>query len=101
MLLHVGALRAWEGRPPVGIKLLIEGHEESGSGGLLDYAVANPEAFRADALVIADSGSLSPGLPTLTTALRGVANVIVEVRTLQSGQHSGLYGGAAPMRCSR
>lgn len=96
VLLHVGALRAWEGRPPVGIKLLIEGHEESGSGGLLDYAVANPEAFRADALVIADSGSLSPGLPTLTTALRGVANVIVEVRTLQSGQHSGLYGGAAP-----
>ncbi len=96
VLLHVGALRAWEGRPPVGVKLLIEGHEESGSGGLLDYAATRPEAFRADALVIADSGSLAPGIPTLTTALRGVANVIVEVRTLQSGQHSGLYGGAAP-----
>lgn len=96
VLMHVGALRAWEGRPPVGVKILIEGHEESGSGALLDYPASDPELFRADALVIADSGSLEPGLPTLTTALRGVANLTVELRTLASGQHSGLYGGAAP-----
>src|SRR4051812_21756901 len=41
-------------------------------------------------------GSMSPGIPTLTTALRGMGNVIVEVRTLESGKHSGQYGGAAP-----
>lgn len=41
-------------------------------------------------------GSLAPGTPTLTTALRGMANVTLEVRTLESGKHSGQYGGAAP-----
>lgn len=41
-------------------------------------------------------GSFSPGSPTLTIALRGMANVFVEVRTLGSGKHSGQYGGAAP-----
>src|SRR5262249_11791170 len=96
ILMHVGALRAWHGRPPVGIKLLIEGYEEIGSGALPRYPAENPDMFRADALVIADMGSVSPGLPTLTTALRGTANVFVEVRTLESGKHSGQYGGAAP-----
>ena len=93
---HVGALRAWGGRPPVGIRLCIEGHEEIGSGGLPAYAAGHPEAFRADTLVIADMGSIRPGVPTLTTALRGMANVTLEVRTLESGKHSGQYGGAAP-----
>ena len=96
ILMHVGALRAWEGRPPVGIKLLIEGQEEVGSGALLGYPQTDPDRFRADALVIGDAGSLSPGTPTLTTALRGMGNVTLDVRTLESGQHSGQYGGAAP-----
>jgi acetylornithine deacetylase/succinyl-diaminopimelate desuccinylase-like protein len=47
-------------------------------------------------MVIADMGSIAPGVPTLTTALRGMAEVYVEVRTLASGKHSGIYGGAAP-----
>lgn len=96
VLAHVGALRAWEGRPPVGIKLLIEGHEESGSGALLGFPAERPELFAADALVIGDSGSIEPGVPTLTTALRGVANLTLEARTMGSGGHSGLFGGAAP-----
>jgi acetylornithine deacetylase/succinyl-diaminopimelate desuccinylase-like protein len=92
----VGALRAWDGRPPVGIKLLIEGYEEIGSGALPSYPATDPELFRADALVIADMGSIEPGTPTLTTALRGIADVTLEVRTLESGKHSGQFGGAAP-----
>jgi len=96
ILAHVGALRAWEGRPPVGIRICIEGYEEIGSGALTAYPATDPERFRADALVIGDMGSISPGTPTLTTALRGMANVTVEVRTLESGKHSGQYGGAAP-----
>jgi acetylornithine deacetylase/succinyl-diaminopimelate desuccinylase-like protein len=96
ILAHVGALRAWGGRPPVGIKLCIEGYEEIGSGALTSYPVTHPERFGADALIIGDMGSISPGVPTLTTALRGMGNVIVEVRTLESGKHSGQYGGAAP-----
>jgi acetylornithine deacetylase/succinyl-diaminopimelate desuccinylase-like protein len=96
IVMHVGALRAWDGRPPVGVRVCIEGYEEIGSGGLLSYPASDPELFRADALVIGDMGSMAPGTPTLTTALRGMANVMLEARTLRSGQHSGQYGGAAP-----
>jgi cysteinylglycine-S-conjugate dipeptidase len=96
VLAHVGALRAWDGRPPVGVKVCIEGYEEIGSGALTAYPPTDPERFQADALVIGDMGSMRPGVPTLTTALRGMANVTVEVRTLESGKHSGQYGGAAP-----
>ncbi len=96
VMTHIGALRAWNGRPPVGIKLCIEGYEEIGSGALPSYPPTDPDLFRADALVIADMGNISPGIPTLTTALRGMANVTLQVRTLRSGKHSGQYGGAAP-----
>jgi acetylornithine deacetylase/succinyl-diaminopimelate desuccinylase-like protein len=96
IMMHVGALRAWGGRPPVGVRLCIEGYEEIGSGALLGFPADDPELFRADALVIGDMGSIAPGTPTLTTALRGMANVVVETRTLASGKHSGQYGGAAP-----
>lgn len=96
IVMHLGALRAWDGRPPVGIKLCIEGYEEIGSGALLTYPERDPERFRADAFVIGDMGSLEPGVPTLTVALRGLAEVILEARTLGSGKHSGQYGGAAP-----
>ncbi len=96
ILMHVGALRAWKGRPPVGVKICIEGYEEIGGGGLTTYPSTDPDLFRADALVIGDMGSITPGTPTLTTALRGMGNVTLEVRTLGSGKHSGQYGGAAP-----
>ena len=96
ILMHVGALRAWGGRPPVGIRLCIEGYEEIGSGALLEHAAADLDHFAADALIVGDMGSITPGTPTLVTALRGMANVTVEVRTLDSGKHSGQYGGAAP-----
>ncbi|HEX5619571.1 MAG TPA: peptidase dimerization domain-containing protein, partial [Solirubrobacteraceae bacterium] len=76
--------------------ICIEGYEEIGSGALTSYPPTDPDLFRADALVIGDMGSMSPGVPTLTTALRGMANVTVALRTLDSGKHSGQYGGAAP-----
>jgi acetylornithine deacetylase/succinyl-diaminopimelate desuccinylase-like protein len=95
VIAHVGALRAWDGRPPVGIKLVIEGQEEVGSA-LNGYPQSHPELFRADAMVIADMGSVRPGSPTLTIALRGTAMATIEVRTLTGPKHSGQYGGAAP-----
>jgi acetylornithine deacetylase/succinyl-diaminopimelate desuccinylase-like protein len=92
----VGALRAWGGKPPVGIRLVIEGLEEVGGGAFTPYPIEHPEQFDADVMLIADMGSVRPGVPTLTVSLRGMANVIVEVRTLASAKHSGQYGGAAP-----
>jgi cysteinylglycine-S-conjugate dipeptidase len=96
VIAHVGALRAWDGTPPVGIKIVIEGQEEVGGGGLTGYPPAHPEAFRADAMVISDMGSVRPGVPTLTVALRGMAMVTVELTTLAGAKHSGQFGGAAP-----
>ena len=47
-------------------------------------------------MVIADMGSVRPGVPTLTVALRGMAMVTIEVETLAGAKHSGQFGGAAP-----
>ncbi|MGH2907213.1 MAG: dipeptidase [Solirubrobacterales bacterium] len=90
------ALRALGGDLPVGVKIVVEGSEEQGTGGLDRFAEANPELFAADAILICDSGNFELGLPTLTTTLRGIANVIVTVETMKGPQHSGVYGGAAP-----
>jgi cysteinylglycine-S-conjugate dipeptidase len=91
----LGALRLFDGHPPVTVKIVLEGQEEFGSP--FDfYPPKDPERFRADAMVIADVGSVRPGVPTLTTALRGSASVTVELQTLHADKHSGQYGGAAP-----
>lgn len=91
----VGALRLLGGRPPVTLRLVIEGHEEFGS--VFDhYPPQAPELFAADAMLIADVGNVRPGVPTLSIALRGSAGLTVEARTLAADKHSGLFGGAAP-----
>jgi acetylornithine deacetylase/succinyl-diaminopimelate desuccinylase-like protein len=95
ILMHVGALRAWDGRPPVGIKVVIEGMEEVGSA-FSSFPPSRPELFQSDAMVIGDMGSFRPGVPTLTVALRGMAMLTVEARTLAGPKHSGQFGGAAP-----
>ena len=76
-------------------RIVIEGQEEVGSA-LNTYPLERPELFQADAMVIGDMGSVRPGVPTLTVALRGMASVTVSVRTLAGPKHSGQYGGAAP-----
>jgi len=91
-----GAIRAWGGRPPVGIKVVVEGLEEVGGGAFTTYPQTDPTRFASDVMVIADMGNMRPGVPTLTVGLRGMANVEIEVRTLGSAKHSGQYGGAAP-----
>ena len=96
ILMHVGAIRAWGGKPPVGIKVVIEGQEEVGGGAFATFPTIRPELFDADAMVIGDMGSVRPGVPTLTIALRGMMAVTVEARTLAGPKHSGQFGGAAP-----
>jgi len=96
LLVHIGALRAWDGKPPVNIKVLIEGQEEVGSPLEEGFPAESPEHFEADAILVADGGSIRVGQPSITVSLRGDARVIVEVRTLASNKHSGQYGGAAP-----
>ncbi|UJP40518.1 M20/M25/M40 family metallo-hydrolase [Cellulomonas palmilytica] len=90
-----GALRLYGGKPPVTLRFVLEGHEEFGSV-FEEHPQQSPQTYAADAIVIADVGSVRPGQPTLTIGLRGSVTVTVEARTLASDKHSGQFGGAAP-----
>ncbi|MCB0929702.1 MAG: dipeptidase [Mycobacterium sp.] len=93
---HLAAMRAFGGRPPVGVTVFVEGEEESGSPTLRALLAAHREALAADVIVIADSGNWSTELPALTVSLRGLADCVVEVSTLEKGLHSGIWGGVVP-----
>ena len=93
--IHAATLQAFSGELPVNVKLVIEGEEETESH-LEEFAVANPEFFKADVCIIADGGNDRVGTPLICTALRGVAACTLEVRTLEQAVHSGMYGGAVP-----
>lgn len=93
---HLAALRAFDGHPPVGVTLFIEGEEEIGSPSLVDIIDAHHDLLQADVFVIADSGNWDAGHPAFTTTLRGLADCTVEVRTLDHALHSGEFGGVVP-----
>jgi len=93
--IHAATLRAFGGKPPVGIKLVIEGEEETVSN-LEAFVEKSPDMFKADVMVIADMGNIVCGEPALTTTLRGHVQCTVEVRTLDHPLHSGVFGGPAP-----
>jgi len=96
IIMHAGALTALGADCPVGVKVLIEGQEENGQGGIEAFVKANAELLRADVIVISDLGNYSLDVPTLTTSLRGMAALNVEVETLEGAVHSGMFGGPAP-----
>ena len=76
--------------------MVCEGSEEQSSGGMEALARARPDLVRCDALLLADTGNVEAGLPTLTTSLRGTGSVLMTVRTMRHAAHSGMFGGAAP-----
>ena len=93
---HLAAVRAFDGAPPVGVTVFVEGEEEIGSPTLRPFLAQYAELLRADVIVLADAVNWAIGTPALTTSLRGLVDCTVEVRTLRHGIHSGMYGGAAP-----
>ncbi|QUR68362.1 dipeptidase [Mycobacterium spongiae] len=93
---HLAAFRAHGGRPPVGVTVFVEGEEESGSPSLGRLLAAHRDTLAADVIVIADSDNWSTDIPALTVTLRGMADCVVEVATLDHGLHSGLWGGVIP-----
>lgn len=96
VLLALRALREVRGGWPVEVALVVEGSEEQSSGGMEALARQRPDLVRGDVIVLADTGNVEAGLPTLTTSLRGTGSVLVTVRTMEHAAHSGMYGGAAP-----
>ncbi|WP_094360980.1 dipeptidase [Mycobacterium marinum] len=93
---HLAAFRAHDGKPPVGVTVFVEGEEESGSPSLGRLLAAHRDVLAADVIVIADSDNWSTDVPALTVSLRGMADCVVEVATLDHGLHSGLWGGVVP-----
>jgi len=93
---HLAAFRAHGGAPPVGVTVFVEGEEESGSPSLGRLLAAHRHKLAADVIVIADSDNWTPEVPALTVSLRGLADCVVEVATLDHGLHSGLWGGVVP-----
>ena len=96
LAVHLAALRAFDGKPPVGVTVFFEGEEEIGSPTLTVLLEEHRADLAADVFVIADSDNWAVGQPAFTTSLRGLAECIVEVRTLDHGLHSGVYGGVVP-----
>jgi len=95
-MIALEAVREVLGEWPVTVKVVVEGSEEQSSGGMEKLARSRPDLVAADAILLADTGNIELGLPTLTTSLRGTGSVIVTVRTMDHPAHSGMYGGAAP-----
>lgn len=93
---HLAAFRAHGGNPPVGVTVFVEGEEESGSPSLSRILAAHKDSLAADVIVIADSDNWTAEIPALTVSLRGLADCVVEVATLDHGLHSGLWGGVVP-----
>ena len=95
---HATALAAWAGLggPPVNVKVLIEGEEELGSPHLQPFLARHGDLLAADAVVVADLVNWQVGVPSLTTTLRGMVEVTVEIGVLDHAVHSGMYGGPVP-----
>jgi acetylornithine deacetylase/succinyl-diaminopimelate desuccinylase-like protein len=96
VMAHVAALRAFGDDLPVGVVVFVEGEEEYGSESLDTILHKFHDELRSDVIVIADSGNWDIGQPALTTSLRGLVNLFVEVRVLKSAVHSGMFGGPVP-----
>lgn len=96
VMAHVTALRlvgeelAADG---IGVTVFVEGEEEAGSPTFRPFIETHRDRLEADLIIVADSANWAVGTPALTTSLRGVVDLVVEVRALDHAVHSGLFGG--------
>ncbi|MBL8636466.1 MAG: M20/M25/M40 family metallo-hydrolase [Myxococcales bacterium] len=99
IIVHTSALDAYltaGEKPPINLKVLIEGEEEIGSGNLGDFIEQHLELLKADIMVLTDTGNFDVGVPSITTSLRGLCTLEVEVTSLRQSVHSGSWGGPLP-----
>ncbi len=95
MYMHVKAFEAMvsSGELPCNVKFMIEGEEEVGSENLGVFVKNNHDRLKADIILVSDTGMLANDVPSITTGLRGLSYVEVEVTGPNRDLHSGLYGG--------
>lgn len=79
---------------PCNVKFMVEGEEEVGSPSLGQFCEDHKEMLKADIILVSDTGIIAPDIPSITTGLRGLAYMEVEVTGPNKDLHSGLFGGA-------
>jgi len=96
MYMHVKAMEfmTQTNQLPCNVKFMIEGEEEIGSESLSWFVENNREKLANDVILISDTGMIANDVPSITTGLRGLSYVEVEVTGPNRDLHSGLYGGA-------
>ena len=96
MYMHVKAMEFMTAtnQLPCNVKFMIEGEEEVGSANLATFVKNNQEKLKNDVILISDTGMIANDVPSITTGLRGLSYVEVEVTGPNRDLHSGLYGGA-------
>ncbi|WP_089024697.1 dipeptidase [Boudabousia liubingyangii] len=90
---HLGSISALGNDRNVNIVVFIEGEEEVGSPSFNNFLEENREDLKANLIVVTDSDNWKAGHPAITTTLRGVAQVTVELQVLDHALHSGMFGG--------
>ncbi len=95
MFMHVKAVESMlaANELPCNVKFMIEGEEEVGSENLAIFVKNEKERLKADVILVSDTGMLANDVPSITTGLRGLSYVEVEVTGPNRDLHSGLYGG--------
>lgn len=96
VLVHAAAMKYFldsSGKPPINLKVVIEGEEEIGSEHLLEFLNLHRERLKADVIVVTDTGNIQSGVPSITTSLRGMVVFEIVVSSLQAPLHSGIWGG--------
>ncbi len=95
MFMHVKAVESMlaANELPCNVKFMIEGEEEVGSANLAIFVKNEKERLKADVILVSDTGMLANDVPSITTGLRGLSYVEVEVTGPNRDLHSGLYGG--------
>jgi len=96
MFMHVKALELMmqTNQLPCNVKFIIEGEEEVGSANLESFITEYKEKLKADIILISDTSMLSMENPSITTGLKGLSYIEVEVAGPNRDLHSGVYGGA-------
>ena len=96
MYMHVKALEYMTQNDdlPCNVKFMIEGEEEVGSENLGWFIARNQKKLANDVILISDTGMIAKDTPSITTGLRGLSYVEVQVTGPNRDLHSGLYGGA-------